>query len=180
MASGADLGHGGLGGDCRRQPKPRTEHLFLIVGLIEIWQGEERGRLSDSAKKASQATAQNRRRSKAAARARKKCDKTPKNIIDAKANIEAPEMSCPNRVKLINPRKVKQTKKDEIKQQSRQLQDLQDWCMDRISQLSLHHSIDDATALTAEHLELLKSIDPAETLWIGNNHPTDSNCNTHN
>ena len=41
--------------------------------------------------------------------------------------------------------------------------------MDRISHLSLHQSIEDATALTAEHLELLKSIDQAEMLWMGNN-----------
>ena len=42
--------------------------------------------------------------------------------------------------------------------------------MDRISELSLHYSIDDATALTAEHLELLKSIDQSQTLWMRSNH----------
>ena len=47
--------------------------------------------------------------------------------------------------------------------------------MDRISYLSLHQSIEDATSLTAEHLELLKSIDQAETLWIDGNNPSNSN-----
>ena len=59
-----------------------------------------------------------------------------------------------------------------MKQKHQQLQALQNWCMDRISQLSLHYSIDDATALTAEHFELLKSIDQIETLWIRSNHQT--------
>ena len=39
---------------------------------------------------------------------------------------------------------------------------------------SLHQSIEDATALTAEHLELLKSIDQSEMLWMGNNKSSNS------
>ena len=64
---------------------------------------------------------------------------------------------------------------DPIKLRTQQLQRLQNWCMDRISHLSLHQSIEDATALTAEHLELLKSIDQAETLWMDRNNSSNSN-----
>jgi len=66
--------------------------------------------------------------------------------------------------------KVKETTEERNKQKHQQLQALQNWCMDRISELSLHYSIDDATALTAEHLELLKSIDQSQTLWMRSNH----------
>ena len=64
---------------------------------------------------------------------------------------------------------------DPIKPRHQQLQRLQNWCMDRISYLSLHQSIEDATALTAEHLELLKSINQAETLWMDRNNSSNSN-----
>ena len=66
--------------------------------------------------------------------------------------------------------KVKETTEERNKQKHQQLQALQNWCMNRISELSLHYSIDDATALTAEHLELLKSIDQGQTLWMRSNH----------
>ncbi|OUT73137.1 MAG: hypothetical protein CBB79_04825 [Synechococcus sp. TMED19] len=49
-----------------------------------------------------------------------------------------------------------------------QLEILQDWCLSRISYLSLEHSIEDATALTAEHLESLRILDQGTTLWINN------------
>ena len=67
-----------------------------------------------------------------------------------------------------------------IKQRYQQLQRLQNWCMDRISYLSLHQSLEDATALTAEHLELLKSIDQAETLWMSNHNSSNSHQETTN
>ena len=66
---------------------------------------------------------------------------------------------------------------DPIKLRHQQLQQLQNWCMDRISYLSLHQSIEDATALTAEHLELLKSIDQAETLWMDKNNSNQEKTN---
>lgn len=47
-----------------------------------------------------------------------------------------------------------------------QLETLQDWCLSRISYLSLEHSIEDATALTAEHLESLRILDQGTTLWM--------------
>ena len=68
-----------------------------------------------------------------------------------------------------NERSMDQISQDSLKRRHQQLHQLQDWCMDQISHLSLHHSIDDATALTAEHLELLKTIIPSETLWINQN-----------
>ena len=69
---------------------------------------------------------------------------------------------------------------DPVKLRHQQLQRLQNWCMDRISHLSLHQSIEDATALTAEHLELLKSIDQVETLWMSNNNSSNSHQETTN
>ena len=79
-----------------------------------------------------------------------------------------------NRVKGIQFEAVERIQ-EPIKLRHQQLQQLQDWCMDRISHLSLHQSIEDATALTAEHLELLKSINQAETLWMDRNNSSNSN-----
>lgn len=79
-----------------------------------------------------------------------------------------------------NERSMGQTSQDSIKRRHQQLQQLQDWCMDQISHLSLHHSIDDATALTAEHLELLRTISPAETFWINQNSTLDTPPGTRN
>lgn len=52
--------------------------------------------------------------------------------------------------------------------QSRQLAltDLRDWCMDRLSTLSLDNRHDDARALTSEHLEALEMVDSTRTLWM--------------
>ena len=47
-----------------------------------------------------------------------------------------------------------------------QLEALQAWCLNRISHLSLEQSIEDATALTAEHLESLQQLDQGKTLWM--------------
>ena len=43
---------------------------------------------------------------------------------------------------------------------------LRDWCMDRISFLSLRGSDLDAQAITNEHLEILRSVDSESTLWL--------------
>jgi hypothetical protein len=43
---------------------------------------------------------------------------------------------------------------------------VRDWCMQRLSELSLAGQIDDARALTAEHLELLEVVNRAQTLWM--------------
>lgn len=79
-----------------------------------------------------------------------------------------------------NERFMDPKSQDSIKRRHQQLQQVQDWCMDQISHLSLHHSIDDATALTAEHLELLRTISPAETLWINQNSTVDTPPSTLN
>jgi hypothetical protein len=47
-----------------------------------------------------------------------------------------------------------------------QLTELHDWCMQRLSELSIDWRMRDAMALTAEHLELLITIDTKRTLWM--------------
>ena len=103
----------------------------------------------------------------------KKCNKKVKTFTGKKAMIKASSKDQLNTITATHSKALEQTQ-DPIKHRHQQLQRLQNWCMDRISHLSLHQSIEDATALTAEHLELLKSIDQAETLWIGNNNSSSS------
>ena len=97
-----------------------------------------------------------------------------KAFTGKKAMIKATSKEQLNTITAIHSKALEQIQ-DRIKHRHQQLQRLQNWCMDRISHLSLHQSIEDATALTAEHLELLKSIDQAETLWMNSNNPSDSN-----
>jgi hypothetical protein len=47
-----------------------------------------------------------------------------------------------------------------------QLTQLRDWCMQRLSKLSLELRMGDARALTAEHLEALEMVDAHHTLWM--------------
>ncbi|TVS06480.1 MAG: hypothetical protein EA413_04000 [Cyanobium sp. PLM2.Bin73] len=47
-----------------------------------------------------------------------------------------------------------------------QLTQVRDWCMQRLSKLSLQWRLDDARALTAEHLEALEVVDAHHTLWM--------------
>jgi hypothetical protein len=47
-----------------------------------------------------------------------------------------------------------------------QLTQQRDWCMQRLSKLSLQWRMDDARALTAEHLEALEVVDARRTLWM--------------
>lgn len=47
-----------------------------------------------------------------------------------------------------------------------QLTQLRDWCMQRLSTLSLEWRMGDARALTAEHLEALEVVDAHRTLWM--------------
>jgi hypothetical protein len=47
-----------------------------------------------------------------------------------------------------------------------QLTQLRDWCMNRLSKLSLEWRMGDARALTAEHLEALETVDAHRTLWM--------------
>ena len=44
--------------------------------------------------------------------------------------------------------------------------EVQDWCMERLSKLSLIYNMDDARALTSEHKEMLESINVHTTLWM--------------
>ena len=104
----------------------------------------------------------------------KKCDKKVKTFTNKKATTQSVSEDQLNRITGIQFKAVERIQ-DPIKLRHQQLQRLQNWCMDRISHLSLHHSIEDATALTAEHLELLKSIDQAEALWMDSNKPSNSN-----
>ena len=46
------------------------------------------------------------------------------------------------------------------------LTEIRDWCMSRISLLSLADDHDEAQALTQEHMEMLKMINPNKTLWM--------------
>lgn len=46
------------------------------------------------------------------------------------------------------------------------LNHLRDWCMDRLSMLSLDGRMEDARAVTAEHLELLEAVDARRSLWV--------------
>ena len=99
---------------------------------------------------------------------------TSRKFVTSKANLEA---LGKNKLHTIDPvlrATMGQSFQQTSKQRHQQLQRLQNWCMDRISQLSLHDSIDDATALTAEHLELLKSVDQTQALWIQSNNSVDS------
>ena len=46
------------------------------------------------------------------------------------------------------------------------LTQLHDWCLERLSVLSLEGQMPMARALTAEHLELLEAINQSKTLWM--------------
>ena len=46
------------------------------------------------------------------------------------------------------------------------LTEIRDWCMSRISLLSLADDYQDAQALTQEHMEMLRMINPDKTLWM--------------
>ena len=46
------------------------------------------------------------------------------------------------------------------------LTEIRDWCMSRISLLSLADDHEDAQALTQEHMEMLRMINPDKTLWM--------------
>ena len=96
-----------------------------------------------------------------------------KAFTGKKAMIKATSKEQLNTITAIHSKALEQIQ-DRIEHRHQQLQRLQNWCMDRISHLSLHQSIEDATALTAEHLELLKSIDQSEMLWMGNNNSSNS------
>ena len=104
----------------------------------------------------------------------KKCNKTVKPFTSRKATTRSVSEDQLNTIAAIRIKTLEQIQ-DRIKHRHQQLQRLQNWCMDRISHLSLHQSLEDATALTAEHLELLKSINQAETLWVNSNNPSNSN-----
>lgn len=114
-----------------------------------------------------------RRRRKEIKPSSKKCNKKVESFTGKKARIKTISKEQLNTITAIHSKALKQIQ-DSIKHRHQQLQRLQNWCMERISHLSLHQSIEDATALTAEHLELLKSIDQAETLWMGNNNSSNS------
>lgn len=49
---------------------------------------------------------------------------------------------------------------------SLQLTQLRDWCMQRLSDLSAEGQMEEARALTAEHLEMLETVDAHRTLWM--------------
>ena len=95
-------------------------------------------------------------------------------FINRKATTKSVSEDHLNRIAGIQFKAVERIQ-DPIKLRHQQLQRLQNWCMDRISHLSLHQSIEDATALTAEHLELIKTIDQTQTLWMDSNNPRNSN-----
>lgn len=54
----------------------------------------------------------------------------------------------------------------ECVRRSLMLTQLRDWCMGRLSDLSLDHRMECARALTAEHLELLEAVNESKTLWM--------------
>ena len=99
---------------------------------------------------------------------------TSRKFVTSKANLEALGKNKLHTIERDQRATMGQSFQQTSKQRHQQLQRLQNWCMDRISQLSLHYSIDDATALTAEHLELLKSVDQTQALWIQSNNSVDS------
>ena len=45
------------------------------------------------------------------------------------------------------------------------LTNIRNWCLSTISMHSLAGDHDTAQALTNEHMELLKQVDPSQTLW---------------
>jgi hypothetical protein len=47
-----------------------------------------------------------------------------------------------------------------------QLTSLRDWCMERLSVLSLRPDLEDARCLTSEHLEMLAETNAWTTLWV--------------
>ena len=56
-------------------------------------------------------------------------------------------------------------KKNKIKQRMKTLNDINTWCYQRASQLSLKGNNQDAQAITEEHLEILQGIKPENILW---------------
>lgn len=51
-------------------------------------------------------------------------------------------------------------------QRTLQLTDLRDWCMERLSVLSLRSDLQDARSMTAEYLEMLMETNASATLWM--------------
>ncbi len=47
-----------------------------------------------------------------------------------------------------------------------QLTSLRDWCMERLSVLSLRSDLEDARCLISEHLEMLAETNAWTTLWV--------------
>jgi hypothetical protein len=46
------------------------------------------------------------------------------------------------------------------------LTELHDWCMERLSTLTLDGESELARSLTAEHIEMLEAVNPRQTLWM--------------
>ena len=57
------------------------------------------------------------------------------------------------------------SKNDQLR--SKALREINAWCYERASHLSLTGHDKEAQALTEEHMESLKNAKPEETLWFG-------------
>jgi hypothetical protein len=55
---------------------------------------------------------------------------------------------------------------NEILNRILQLTSLRDWCMERLSLLSLRSDLEDARCLTSEHLEMLVETNAWNILWL--------------
>ena len=82
------------------------------------------------------------------------------------ASGETMKMNTPQRHRLVD--EPQHDSSDDIESLHRilQLTSLRDWCMERLSVLSLRPDLEDARCLTSEHLEMLVETNAWTTLWV--------------
>lgn len=82
------------------------------------------------------------------------------------ATVQTMKMITPQRHGMMD--ESRQDSSDDIETLNRilQLTSLRDWCMERLSVLSLRSDMEDARCLTSEHLEMLVETNAWKTLWV--------------
>jgi hypothetical protein len=78
------------------------------------------------------------------------------------------KMQSPHRhgVIVMDESQMHSSEDSEILNRVLQLTSLRDWCMERLSVLSLRSDLEDARCLTSEHLEMLAETNAWTTLWV--------------
>jgi hypothetical protein len=82
------------------------------------------------------------------------------------ATGQAMKMITPQRHGLMDKSQHDSSNDIEALNRILQLTSLRDWCMERLSVLSLRSDLEDARCLTSEHLEMLVETNAWTTLWV--------------